>query len=124
MANTTIQNIKDFAPELDAYITANPNKANMVLSDVIKRVSSASFGEDTELAQRYLACHMLTLAKNSSTGGTPSGPITKEKVGNIEVTYGTNSNSSINSSYNSTQYGTMFDAIRKENLVSFIVGEE
>lgn len=123
MANTTIQNIKDFAPELDAYITANTTKANMVLSDVIKRVSSASFGEDTELAQRYLACHMLTLAKNSSTGGTPSGAITKEKVGDIEVTYASGS-SPMSSSFDSTQYGQMFEQLRKENLVSFIVGEE
>lgn len=122
--NTTIQLIKDFAPELNAYITANTNKANMVLADVIKRTPEASFGDDTELAQRYLACHYLTLAKNSSTGTMPAGQVIKEKVGDIEVGYASpQATISQGGSYQSTQYGVMYDQLVKENVVAFAVIE-
>lgn len=113
----------DFAPELGVYITANLSKANMIVADVIQRISSVTFGEDTELAQRYLCCHYLTLAKNSSGGGVVSGAITSETVGDISVSYANNSN--LNGSiFDSTQYGLMFNQLRKENILGLVVGSE
>jgi len=122
MADTTADNVKLIAPELATFIDANTVLVDLILDDVAGQVDT-TYGSKEERAQRYLAAHLLTLSQQGSTGGSSgvSGPIKREKVGQVEREYATASGSGAvgSSRLDETKYGRIFVDIRKSCVMGF-----
>jgi hypothetical protein len=118
MAATTKANVLIIAPELS---TVGDDTWNLILADVDRDVSSAVFGNQRERAARYLAAHYLTLSTQGASGGA-SGPIIKEKVGDVMREYsGGMTSYGVYSPYARTPYGLTFLEIRNKVLGAFRV---
>jgi len=122
MSDTTSANIKLIAPELTAFIDANPSAVSLVLADAVLMVSDTIYGKFEERAQRYLAAHLLTLISNASSGsgGSAAGAVSRERVGEVEIEYAV-SGGSCGSVYSSTSYGRTFMDIKRGAVPSFTV---
>ena len=127
MSDTTTENIEAIAPELKDFIGDSCNKdlVELILEDVVAQIREAVYGSKQERAQRYLAAHLLTLIKQGSDGANSgaSGPVEKEKVGDVEVKYSTAvvSNLSDVNRYDETKYGRVYMIIRKGCVLAFKV---
>lgn len=127
MSDTTTKNIEAIAPELKDFINDSCNKdlVELILEDVTAQIREAVYGTKEERAQRYLAAHLLTLIKQGSDGvnSGASGPIEKEKVGDVEVTYSTSVLSKLSdvNRYDETKYGRVYMIIRKGCVLAFKV---
>ncbi len=117
MSNTTKDNILAIAPGLSSLADAS---FDLVLADVADQVKSSVFGKKTEIAQRYLAAHLLTEIQQHSQGGGKSGPITSEKTGDIAVSYAQINIKDANR-YDTTFYGREFNRFCKRCIVAFKV---
>lgn len=119
MAATTADKVSAIAPELKSFIDDNSCIVALILADVSDEVKQGVFGAKQERAQRYLAAHYLTLS-NPATSSGASGPVTKEKVGDIETSYGDTSKAKgALIGYSETSYGRTYLAIRKGCIVGF-----
>lgn len=99
--------------------TANSDVFAMVMADAVLQCSYDVYGDRQEEAQRYLCAHLLTCLATSTGDAVPSGPMTKEKVGNVEVWYsdsGVDSHPDI-TRYDSTEFGRRFQQIIKMTVV-------
>lgn len=99
MADTTIEKVLIMAPELTATLT--PDVFELYLSDAKLELEKYKLPEGKdEKAQRLLIAHYMTTSKISSsafvTGG--GGIITKKKLGPLEISYSSSSNTSTSSS--------------------------
>ena len=127
MSDTTTENIEAIAPELKDFIGDSCNKdlVELILEDVVAQIREAVYGSKQERAQRYLAAHLLTLIKQGSDGANSgaSGPVEKEKVGDVEIKYSTAvvSNLSDVNRYDETKYGRVYMIIRKGCALAFKV---
>ena len=127
MSNTNTDNIKAIAPELADFIDDSCNKdlVELILEDVVAQIREAVYSSKQERAQRYLAAHLLTLIKQGSDGANSgaSGPVEKEKVGDVEIKYSTAivSNLSDVNRYDETKYGRVYMIIRKGCVLAFKV---
>ena len=121
MTATSKSNILSIAPELS---TRADDLFTMVLSDVSNQCGT-EFGGRQEEAQRYLAAHLLTLCGNSTSvyAGGASGAATKQKTGDIEMSFGSISQmlGSNATRYDLTVYGQRYITIRKSSIASFSV---
>lgn len=117
MALTTKDNVLLIAPELS---TASNDLWDLVLADVGDAISASVFGVKSERAARYWVAHNMTLLVDSSLAGA-SGPITKEKVGDVMREYAKIvSVSESEKDYSRTGYGQTFLSIRKSCIVLFM----
>lgn len=105
------------APEFDAIDSADIQqfielaKLRLAVCSFRTRTNASGFSQ-YDLALSYMVAHMLTnatsAASSSSGSGTTSGEITSTKVGDLSVTYSTNT-SDINQEgggdLNGTRYG-------------------
>ena len=127
MADTTEANIVLIAPELKDFIEleANNDLVALILEDVAAQIREAVYGTKQERAQRYLAAHLLTLIKQGEDGASSgaSGPVEKEKVGDVEIKYSNAvlSNLSDMTRYDETKYGRVYMIIRKGCVLAFKV---
>ena len=118
MALTTKDNVLLIAPELSI---ASNDLWDMVFADVGNAISTSVFGAKTERAARYWVAHNMTLLADSSLAGS-SGPITKEKVGDVMREYAKIvSVSESEKDYSRTGYGQTFLSIRKACIPLFKV---
>jgi len=114
MSLTTKVNVLAIAPELS---TLSDDTWNLFLTDVELNISASVFGTKTEMAARYWVAHRLKLIQDASLGGA-SGPITKERVGDIMREYAKVSTVlQSEKDYSRTSYGTTFLSIRRSVLV-------
>ena len=119
MAATTKENVLLIAPELSAI--TNDDTWTLILNDVTTDVSASVFGDQRERAARYLAAHYLTLSIQGGSGSA-SGPIIKEKVGDVMREYSGGSISyGVNNPLARTSYGLTFLKIRDKVLGAFRV---
>lgn len=122
MGNTTKANVLLIAPQLSSV---TDEAFNLILADVAEEVSSAGFGAKQEQAQRWLAAHYLTMIFGADGTGASSGTgaIKKEKVGEVETEYSTETLSRIKglTRYDETGYGRQFESIKKKSIVPFKV---
>ena len=108
---TTKADILLIAPELSDMTT---DQFNLAIADSSVLVSMASCSSKTNIAQRYLAAHLLTIARPDSGGLSPSGAsVTGEKAGRESRTYGTASSSIDAGDYSLTKYGIMYMSVIK-----------
>lgn len=120
MGDTTSVNVKLIAPELAIYIDANTALVTLILGDVADQITSSVYGGKQERAQRYLAAHLLSLAYQSSIGVGGSGPVEIDKVGDVQVKYGSTQNYLIDATrYDETPYGRTYMAIRRGCIGAF-----
>ena len=118
MAATTQANVLLIAPELS---TLDQDLWDLILADVTNDLSSSVFGNKLEQAARYLTAHRLTLLKAGISGVT-SGPVTKEKVGDVMKEYSEGTRfSATKASYARTQYGLTFLELRNQTIGAFRV---
>ena len=120
---TTKANILLIAPELS---TMSGDAFNLAISDASAIVTLPECPAKVELAQRYLAAHLLTIARPQASGGlSPSGAaLTGEKAGRESRNYGSVSGNSSGFGYGSTKYGIMFENIVQScasTLMAFVV---
>ncbi|MCK5605467.1 DUF4054 domain-containing protein [Candidatus Pacearchaeota archaeon] len=108
MADTTKENVWLIAPE---FKCTSPAIIVLVLEDVSGMVGS-SYGKKEEIAQRYLAAHLLTLLAEEGETGVRTG-IMQERLGDESVTY---SKPDKWSSFNSTKYGIMYEMLAKRSV--------
>lgn len=117
---TTQANVLLIAPELS---TVSQDLWDLILADVGNIVSSTIFGAYEEVAARYLVAHKLTLLQPGSIGSGASGPLKREKVGDVEYEYADSSNSMSRSDmdYTRTKYGMTFMSYRNMVIGNFRV---
>jgi len=123
MADTTAENISLVAPELADFISRNDCLVDLILADVAGQVEYEIYGSKEEMAQRYLAAHYITLAKQGEDGlsSGASGPVRSEKVGDVQVEYNASSSISGLTRLDTTKYGALFTQIRRMVNVGFNV---
>lgn len=83
---TTLERVKLIAKD-DASIqalSASDPEVVMILEDVATHVTEAVFGSFTEMAQRYLAAHFLSLS-SQPVGGR--GPLSSSSIGGVSRTF-------------------------------------
>ena len=119
MSDTTAKNIEFIAPELAVFICQNGDLVTLILEDVAGQISSSKYGAKEERAQRYLAAHFLSLAHLSSLGRGGGGSIEADKVGDVEIKYGSN-NMADKSRYDETPYGRTYMTIRRGCIGAFM----
>ena len=119
MSDTTSENVKLIAPELSDFICGNKSLVDLILEDVAGQITSAKYGSKEERAQRYLAAHFLSLAKQAGEGVGGSGPVEMEKVGDVQVKYAAN-NFADASRYDETPYGRTYKVIKSGCIGAFM----
>ena len=117
MASTTKENVLTIAPELQDCFTNE--SLDMIIADVNEQVGS-EFSKKQEMAQRYLAAHILTQLL-PTTSKESLGGIQSEKLAERTVNYGELANIKGASRYDSTVYGKMFEQIKKQSILGFSV---
>lgn len=116
MALTTKAKVLAIAPGLS---TISDDLWTILLDDVGNHISSSIFGTKTEQAARYWVAHYLTLIQDSSLAHA-SGPIVKERVGDVMREYAkVNNLSASEKDFSRTGYGQTFLTIRKTCIVCF-----
>lgn len=89
----------------------------MALDAVDNLVSASVFRKDTQIAQTYLAAHLLSMSAENSGG---RGPLSSETVGDVSVSY-TLPYLNQTSVLGSTQYGLMFLEYQRRHVVPALV---
>jgi len=118
MALTTKANVLLIAPTLS---TLSDDLWTLILADSSNFISSAVFGSKSEIAARNWVAHRLTLISDGILGNV-SGPIVKEKVGDVMREYAKIKQvSRADMDYGRTQYGRDFLTIRNSCIPYFSV---
>lgn len=118
-ALTTLVRIKLIAKDdagIQALTDSDPEVV-MVLEDVARHITVATFGNDTEAAQRYAAAHWLSIA-NQPVGGR--GPLSSYNIGGISRSF-TLPYLNQKTVWGATQYGLQFLEFLNRNVVPFHV---
>jgi len=104
MADTTKANVLLIAPDLSVV---DDTIWTIILADVATQIpTTAICSEDMqEPLQRYLVAHTMTVATGIGAGGSISGNLERERVGDIEVEYG---GASTVTGLDKTKYGLEF----------------
>lgn len=112
---TFLEWIADIAPTIDADNSID--KKNRFISIAQNEVDATLFSDinNYNLAIAYYACHLLEL---SSSGGTITGQLIKEKEGELTREYSAPSTSS-SSDNGSTQYLLMYERLIKSRIPNF-----
>ncbi len=116
---TTLDRVKLIAKDdsgIQALSDSDP-EVIMVLEDAALAVTEAVFGSYTEMAQRYIAAHFLSLA-NQPVGGR--GPLSSYNMGGISRSF-TLPYLNQKTVLGSTQYGLMFMEIRDMTIPAFAI---
>ena len=109
---TTKEKVLLIAPELSSV---SDELFDLILADVSVMVNLSDCPQKQELAERYLAAHLLTIARDETAGGVPAaagGPVTGERAGRESRTYGSVNVDDANR-YDTTKYGRVFNNIVK-----------
>lgn len=116
---TTLTNIKLIAKDDTGIqsLSDTDDEVVLVLADVALHVTDIVFGSYQEMAQRYLAAHFLSLAKQPVGG---RGPLSSYSIGGISRTF-TLPYLNQKTVLGSTQYGLMFMELRDMAIPKFAV---
>lgn len=106
----TVQQLKAFAPELASVSNA---RLQIFLDIASKQIAASVWGSSYDTAHILLAAHCYTLANR--TGGAV-GPVTSEKVGDIQVSYGKSGDDT--DALNSTSYGALYLQLRDATIIN------
>jgi hypothetical protein len=107
-----IQEIARGEPVIQA-LDDNDEVVTLVLDQVALEVPESVFGRFTELAQRYLAAHLLKMAHNSANA---DGKLASETVGSVSQSF-TLPYFTTKTVLGATQYGMEFLELRNRVIV-------
>jgi hypothetical protein len=108
----------EFKIRFPEFATESDDRVQMFLDDAALSVSERAWSTKYDLGLAYLAAHLLASANRGSAG--VSGPVTSEKVGDLQRSYAAAS-SNIDATYSTTGYGIEFIRLRKTIFTSPIV---
>lgn len=109
MSTTSIREVLfDIAPELETVDVTELARIDRFIVRATNRLNVTGLGDKYDEAAAYLVAHQLT--RSSSATSTTGGAVTKEKVGDVEISYSAASVSS-GTDYNSTKYGQEYQAL-------------
>jgi len=112
---TTAELIARF-PELSAEDTS---RLQLAIDDATLMVGTC-FGKFYGMALAYMAAHLFTMGKQSSTGNTsPLKEVASESVGSVSVSYVSSSDES--SDFSSTTYGQQFEILKKRACMGSVL---
>ena len=94
--------------DLDSAVVA------FALTTAATMISEDFFEDDYNTALTLLAAHLATSLSSSSSAGS----VTKEKVGDLETTYGA---LSVGDDYDATSYGKQFKLLRAKYVITPIL---
>lgn len=114
MPQATAKDVKDFAGE---FSEASDSKIELFLEYARSWVHETKWGNKQKFAEILMCCHLLTLQQR---GGGVSGPVTAERVGDVNISYG-QAASTGNEALSTTAYGLQFLALRKTLIITPIV---
>jgi hypothetical protein len=106
---------KERFPEFSAV--ADP-RVQMFLDDAALSVNVSLWGNKADLGIAYLAAHLLTMDNRGGNGA--SGPVTSEKVGDLQRSYAA-PQGTLDPVYAATNYGIQFLRLRKSIMISPLV---
>ena len=108
----------DIAPEFYTVDTDELAKIDRMIGYAQTEMNESIWGSKYKIGSAYLVAHRLKLSALSnaiaSASATSSGIITKEKLGDQEITYADVSKSG---GYSSTFYGTQYENLKKSLAV-------
>ena len=107
MSIPTAAEVKTFAPEFASE--ADP-RIEMFIGLAADYVNASQFGTKEKQALILVTCHQLKL--NPSSGVTNAGPVSSEKVGDLQVSYAVASPGQGNE-WSLTSYGQQFEALKR-----------
>jgi hypothetical protein len=95
------------ASEFSTEDTAELARVDGFITLAINRINRTRWGTKADEGTAWIAAHLLKRAEEASAGNTVAGPISKKKVGDMEVTYQSSSSSANNPDalYLTTPYG-------------------
>lgn len=111
----TANDVIDVAPE---FATMDPARIQRFILRAQPYINSKIWGIKTDYAWALFTAHLLESSENSSSSG--GGPVSSEKVGDLQTTYSVPAPQS--GTLSATSYGDLFIQLRKSILVSPIVG--
>ncbi len=82
------------------------------------KVTSTAYGTSQQIAQTYMAAHILTEMLDTSGGGG-SGLVTMERVDDVERHYDVTTANTSGSDFSRTKYGRIFLQLEKK-VVEYI----
>lgn len=97
----------EFAAESDARI-------QLLLDQALLSVNASVWGNKADFGIQYLTAHLLTVLNRG--GGGASGPITSEKVGDLQRSYA--SSGAVTHELGSTGYGLEFLRLRRSLFIT------
>lgn len=108
-----------FKTRFPEFASESDDRVQMFLDDATIFVNERVWGTRCDLGVAYLAAHLLAI-NNRGSGGA-SGPVTSEKVGDLQRSYAAPTASNLDPTYASTTYGMEYVRIRKTIFTSPIV---
>lgn len=104
------------APEFESY---DATARDLVAAEAERMVNPTIWGLKKDMGVVYMTAHMLKMA--SEAGGNTAGPVTMEKVGDLQRSYGSSSDGG-NGELGKTRYGLEFIRVRRSLQISpFVV---
>lgn len=111
-----VQDIIDIAPEFSAE---DPARIQTFINIAKKFINFKVWGEKADVGHAYFTAHLLKSSPGIGGGGGAQGPVTSEKVGDLQTTFASGGISA--SSYSSSSYGVIFEQLRKTLLITPII---
>lgn len=82
------------------------------LNDAALQINAAAFGLRTQLAQTYLAAHLLSV-RNPQLA-LPAGPVRRDMVGQVQTEYAVNAAPANEADYNTSRWGQAFRTLCRQ----------
>lgn len=108
----------EFTTRFPEFVAVDPARIQTYLDDAALSVNASLWGNKADLGIAYLAAHLLTLDNRGGNGA--SGPVTSEKVGDLQRNYAA-PQGSLDPVYSTTNYGIQFIRLRRSILISPLV---
>lgn len=109
----TASDIKKLSSEL---ATESNSKINIFLGMATRCVNAKVWGDKTDDGISLLTAHFIAMANKGSVGGS----ITKEKIGDLEVSY-SNGKPESNIELSATSWGQLFLSLRRTLVITPMV---
>jgi len=115
----TSTDVLNIAPE---FSSENVSRINIFIANAELFINRTVWGSKADVAHAYLTAHLLKSSPSSSGAGLAAGPVTMEKVGDLQRHYaGPNTVSSSQIDLASTPYGRVFEQMKRTLLITPII---
>lgn len=85
----------------------------LIINEAANEISEDVWGTDYDLGLLYLSTHIAAYTTTPGGGAAGGGPVTKRKVGDVEVTFGSSTAALNAGELGATQYGMRYLQYRR-----------